>query len=155
MNTASVSATVLVISNVFHADHGVSSDLMTWAVNTVKPTGFFATTLTIPAEEPDLTNNLYGPASGDAPIKGQVIVRDVNDVSRGATPFVDAPPRPTRLLTIIGMVGEDNTVSIFTAYGGPLAERVPSDPSLREDPVGREIATKFWEEHALSICSKL
>ncbi len=104
--------------------------------------------------EPDLLNNLYGPASGDAPVKGDVQIRDTSDAFRQATPFVDLPPRPTRKLTVIGNVDKDGGAIIFTAYGGPAAERIPSDPSLENDPEGRAKAEAFWAEHALSTPAK-
>jgi hypothetical protein len=137
----------------FHADHNVPSSLQQWAVEEVKPNGFFLRTLTIPAEYGDLTNNLYGPVAGDEPVQGEVLVRDENDASRQATPFIDAPPRPTRLLTLIGMAEGEN-VTLFTCYGGPAAERIPSDPSLASDPEGKARAEAFWAQHALSIAAK-
>lgn len=137
----------------FHADHGVTETTQAWAVEQIAPKGFFLATLELPQGHADLTNNLYGPVSGDAPVKGEVLVRDVHDEWRGATPFVNLPPRPTRLLTVIGME-EGGNVTLFTAYGGPAAERIPSDPSLADDPEGRAAAEKFWAQHALSIAAK-
>lgn len=141
------------VTKCFHADHGVSSDTMQWAVDTVNPTGFFLKTLTLPEGHCDLLNNLYGPVSGDEPVKGESLVRDEKDAYRGATPFVNLPPRPTRLLTVIGMEKEGQ-VTLFTCYGGPAAERVPSDPSLANDPEGKKRAEDFWAVHALSIQAK-
>jgi hypothetical protein len=137
----------------FHADHNVPAELRQWAVETVAPTGFFLRTLEIPDEFGDLTNNLYGPVSGDAPVKGEQLVRDASDEFRGATPFVNLPPRRSRLLTVIGMANGEE-VTLFTAYGGPAAERIPSDPSLANDPQGKAAAEKFWAEHTLSIAAK-
>ncbi|MFA6271051.1 MAG: hypothetical protein WC657_07660 [Candidatus Paceibacterota bacterium] len=141
------------IVKVFHADHGVDESTMLGALEEIKPQGFFKRTVTLPADHADLTNNLYGPDAGDPPVKGESLVRDAGDEYRGATPFVNLPPRPTRLLTMIGMAeGED--VTVFTAYGGPAAERIPSDPSLAEDPDGKAAAEAFWGQHALSIAAK-
>ncbi len=66
---------------------------------------------------------------------------------------MNLPPRATRLITVIG-IANGETVTVFTAYGGPGAERIPSDPSLASDPEGRAKAEKFWAEHALSIAAK-
>ena len=139
----------------YHADHGVSPDTMEWAVNAItpRPTGFFMVTLVLPEDHLDLQNNLYGPASGDSPVQGEVLVRDGDDAWRGATPFIDLPSRPTRLLTVIGIVADDG-VTIYTAYGGPAAERVASDPSLADDPEGRAAAAAFWKVHALSLSAR-
>ena len=137
----------------YHADHGVQYETMQWAVEQIRPRGFFLKTLVLPEGHEPLMSNLYGPASGDSPVKGEILVRDVNDEWRGATPFVDAPPRRTRLLTVIGEESESQ-VTLYTCYGGPAAERVPSDPSLADDPEGRAAAEKFWAVHALSIAAK-
>lgn len=143
------------ITKCFHADHGVTPDTMKWALEQIEPEqGFFLKTITLPDFHPGLTNNLYGPSCGDLPVKGEVLVRDEKDEWRGATPFVNLPPRSTRLLTVIGMVDEAKDVALFTCYGGPAAERVPSDPSIAHDPAAIEKAKKFWSEHALSIAAK-
>lgn len=141
------------IVKVFHADHGVSQDTMQWAVDKIVSPGFFLRTLTLPEDHADLMNNLYGPDAGDPPVQGESLVRDVNDETRGATPFVNLPPRPTRLMTIIGMASPDG-VTVFTCYGGPAAERIPSDPSLADDPAGKAASETFWARHALSIAAK-
>jgi hypothetical protein len=134
-------------------DHGVPSETLAWAVSEVRPEGFFLRTLTIPEGSPSLKSNLYGPAAGDPPVAGEVLVRQEGDASRGATPFVNLPPRETRLLTVIG-IASGHEVTVFTAYGGPAAERIPSDPSLASDSEGRARAESFWAEHALSIAAK-
>ena len=152
-NVAAVSPATYTVVKVFHADHGVSEGTLAWAVAQVAPSGFFLQTLTLPEGHADLQSNLYGPASGDAPVSGEILVRDANDAFRGATPFVNLPPRPTRLLTVIGMA-KGSEVTLFTAYGGAAAERIPSDPSLADDPEGKAKSEAFWAVHALSIAAK-
>jgi len=139
----------------FHTDHGVPESTLLWAVEQLplSLSGLFVQTFTIPADAPDLTNNLYGPASGDPPVLGEVMIRDGNDASRGATPFVNLPPRPTRLLTVIGIANGEE-VTLFTYHGGPAAERIPSDPGLVKDPEGQARARRFWSQHALSVAAK-
>ena len=148
-----VNLTPHTINKVFHADHGVSEATMAWALDQIQPVGFFLRTLELPADHADLSNNLYGPVAGDHPVKGEALVRDASDEYRGATPFVDLPPRATRLMTIIGMASPDG-VTVFTCYGGPAAERLPSDPSLASDPEGKAASEAFWAQHALSIAAK-
>lgn len=142
------------IVRIHHNDHGVSPELIQWAVDTIAPTGFFLDTLPMPAEYPDLKNNLYGPIAGDEPVKGELMLRDSTDAFRQLTPFVNLPARPTRLITVIGNTDKDGNVVLFTAYGGPAAERVPSDPSLEDDAEGRARSEAFWAVHALSIDAK-
>lgn len=148
--TAPVSYSIVKVG---HADHGVDPSTLHWAVAKIAPSGFFLETLVLPPEHADLSSNLYGPASGDAPVSGEILVRDENDAYRGATPFVNLPPRPTRLLTVIGMAKGEEVV-VFTAYGGAAAERIPSDPSLADDPAAKAKSEAFWAQHALSIAAK-
>ncbi len=63
------------IAKVFHADHGVDSETLAWAVSEIRPEGFFLRTITLPEGSPSLLNNLYGPVCGDAPVAGEVLVR--------------------------------------------------------------------------------
>jgi len=139
------------VAKVVHADHGVSEATLLWALSELKPVGFFAKTLSLPEGHADLVNKLHGPACGDEPVRDAVVrVRDASDAYRPETPFVKRAPRPTRLLTVIGAVGEDGKATFFTAYGGPLAERVPGDPSLKPGSPEHEASVAFWTDHALS-----
>lgn len=139
------------IVKVFHADHGVSEETMLWALGEIAPAdGFFMRTLTLPADHAPLVSKLYGPAAGDPAVTDAVVrVRDASDAYRPETPFVTRPARPTHLVTIIGTVTEGKA-TIFTAYGGPAASRVPNDPSLVPGSPEHEQAVKFWAEHALA-----
>lgn len=138
------------IAKVFHADHGVSEETLAWAIETIAPEGFFLRTLTLPETHSDLLNALYGPASGDEPIDDEKVVAFERGNGRGTSRGIALPKRPTRLLTVIGMVSEGAAV-IFTAYGGPAAEREPTDPSIANDPQAIETARAFWKDHALAM----
>lgn len=133
---------------VHHADHGVTADTLAWALGVIKPTGFFIRTLTLPEEHPDLLNALYGPASGDAPVSESEVHYTQRSEDRPMSRMVARPKRPTRLLTIIGM-GGDNSPVVFTAYGGPAAEREPGDRGL-DTPEEKAAAEAFWASHALA-----
>jgi hypothetical protein len=136
------------IAKVFHADHGVSDKLIQWAVDEIQPTGFFLRTLTIPEQFPDLQNSLYGPASGDKAIPDSEVHMVQRSADRPYSRMVNMPKRATRLLTVIGMNNSDG-VTVFTAYGGPAAEREPGDVTLQTEEE-KAIAARFWSEHALS-----
>jgi len=138
----------MAIAKVFHADHGVSNEMLQWAVDEIKPTGFFLKTLTLPDQFPDLMNALYGPSSGDEPVSDSAIHMKKRTEDRPESRMVKLPKRATRLLTVIGMAGEDG-VTIFTAYGGPAAEREPNDPTLKSDEE-KAAASSFWAGHALA-----
>ncbi len=136
---------------VFHADHGIASThLLTWALAEIDPKGFFLRTLEIPADAADLLNALYGPASGDASVpESEVFYAHRGGEGRGLSRMIERPKRPTRLLTIIGMATPEG-INIFTAYGGPAAEREPTDPSIANDEEAKRVATEFWSKHALA-----
>jgi hypothetical protein len=133
---------------VFHADHGVTESTLAWALAQINPTGFFLRTLTLPEDHADLLNGLYGPAAGDEPIHDNVVTFNKRSEDRPASRMVNLPKRPTRLLTIIGMV-KDGETTIFTAYGGPAAEREPGDVTLATDEE-KNAAAAFWATHALA-----
>jgi len=128
----------------FHADHGVSENLMLWALTQIRPVGFFLRTITLPANHADLTNRLYGPAAGDAPVHESTVHYEQRSVDRPASRMVSAPARPTRLLTLIGAADGDD-VTIYTAYGGPAAEREPGDPTLSAGTPEHDAAVTFLE----------
>jgi len=134
----------------FHADHGISEDTIRWAVETISPSGFFLRTLTLPAGYKDVMNALYGPASGDEPIKESAVHYAKRSPDRPPSRMIAKPSRPTRKITIIGMA-EGGKVTVFTCYGGPAAEREPADPTLSD--AERSAATAFWAEHALADVS--
>lgn len=136
------------VVKVFHADHGVSDELIQWAVNEIQPTGFFLRTLEIPEQFGGLDNALYGPRSGDEPIADSDVHMKQRSPDRPHSRMVKRPKRQTRLMTIIGMANPDG-VTVFTAYGGPAAEREPGDVTLQTD-AEKAAAAKFWSEHALS-----
>ena len=139
--------------SIYHADHGVDLALVAKGIEARKCQGFFLFTMELPDGAESLRNNLYGPVAGDLPVRGVVSVRDSADAWRGDTPFIDLPPRETRLMTCIGIAASDSEVQLFTAYGGPAAERLPSDPNISSEEE-RERCAAFWAEHALSIAAK-
>jgi hypothetical protein len=133
----------------FHADHGVTESLMAWAIEQVQPSGFFLRTLTLPEGYASLANGLYGPAAGDPDVEESEARYVQRTADRPPSRMVARAPRPSRLLTIIG-VAEGDDVTVFTAYGGPAAEREPGDPTLKLGTPERDAAVAFWSKHALA-----
>jgi hypothetical protein len=133
---------------VFHADHGVSEDTLTWALSQIEGDGFFLITLTLPEGHADLLNGLYGPIVGDAPITDSEVHFTRRSEDRPLSRMVARPKRPTRLLTLIGTRTGDAVV-VYTAHGGPAAEREPGDKSLATD-AERAASDAFWQAHALA-----
>jgi len=132
---------------IFHADHGIDESTIRWALRQIEPTGFFLRTLTLPAGHPNVMNALYGPVSGDAPVPESEVHYKKRSADRPPSRMVNRPLRQTRLITIIGMADGKN-VKVFTAYGGPAAEREPGDPTMSETE--QATAEAFWKKHALA-----
>jgi hypothetical protein len=135
-------------TTIFHADHGVSSETIAWALSHINPTGFFLRTLELPEGHCDLLSALYGPLAGDAPVSDDVVHFAKRSEDRPASRMVSQAKRPTRLLTVIG-TAKDGDVTIFTAYGGPCAPREPGDATLATDEEKKE-SSDFWAQHALA-----
>lgn len=139
--------------SIYHADHGISPETISAMVATLFPCapGFFLHTFTLPEGAPDALNALHGPACGDAPVLDSECSMEQRTADRPPSRLCSRPKRPTRLVTIIGETGYnlEDTV-IYTAYGGPCAEREPGDPSMMDNPEAQAAAAAFWSEHALS-----
>ena len=136
--------------DIFHADHGISRETIEALVERLNPQGFFLRTVELPAGAPDAMNALHGPASGDAPVPETEVTYKQRSPDRPMSRMVARAPRPTRMVTIIGMAAPGQPVKVFTCYGGPAAEREPGDKSLGTD-AEKAAAQKFWAEHALSL----
>lgn len=131
----------------YHSDHGISESTIRWAIETIQPTGFFLRTLELPYEHKSVMNALYGPMSGDAPVPESEVHYKKRSSDRPPSRMINRPLRPTRQITIIG-VAEGKNIKVFTAYGGPAAEREPGDPTMSE--AEQAAAETFWREHALA-----
>lgn len=134
---------------IIHGDHGLTA--AHWQVVerffAEAPEGFHACTLPLPADVSSLLSGIHGPIVGDASVPSA----EVRWATRGERPnlsrLCDRPPRETRLMTVIGAkTGEQATV--YTCYGGPLAPREITDPTLPAEAA--EEAAQFWAVHALS-----
>jgi hypothetical protein len=137
------------ITDASHTDHGLTNDHLAFITSRFQHhEGALCVTLEMPAELPDLTCGLYGPSMGDGVIQSH----QVQMAHRGERPYksrlVAMPPRPTRLLTVIGGT-HDGECILFTAFGGPATPREPGDPSITT-PQGRADSDCFWGDHALS-----
>jgi hypothetical protein len=135
------------IAKVFHADHGISNDLILSAVMRLKPEEGFSA-LTLELEEACVMSALYGPKAGDGPVTDAEVDMVKRSEDRPPSRMVDKPKRPSSKLTVVG-VRSGEAATIYTAYGGPLAPREPGDASMTTDAEKAESAA-FWAEHALA-----
>jgi hypothetical protein len=139
------------IKKIFHADHGIEQTVIQQVIDSLNlQPGFFLKTTTLPEGAPDAMNALYGPASGDAPVTAfDDVFYAIRSEDRPPSRMIDLPKRPTRMVTVIGMV-EDDGITVYTIYGGPAAEREPGDPTIANDPELVKSAKAFWSQHALA-----
>lgn len=132
-----------------HVDHGLTKAHLDYILQRYSDRNqFFIETITLPAELPSLTDALYGPANGDAPVPDA----DVHFAQRGNRPgdsrMIDAPLRPTRKLTVIAGPHEGHPCVLYTAFGGVLTPKEPFDPTL--DLAQWAESKEFWSQHALA-----
>jgi hypothetical protein len=164
---------MLIITPHSHLDHGLSAAHLEF-INRVfgKRDGFFAETVEMPSDLPELLCGLYGPVVGDAPIhdcdcqmrarfgrqhKSRIYIGAPNSAGyAGPVPggrLVYPRLRGSRLLTVIaGPYSETPgdpgfACMLYTAFGGPLAPKEPGDPAVHPDELDASVA--FWRDHAL------
>lgn len=135
--------------DVFHADHAllpchfeVVRSLFEQAAD-----GFLALSVQLPASCPSLPCGLHGPLLGDEPVPSSEVTWACRGARSNLSRLCARAPRPSRLLTVIG-TRADGHVRVFTAYGGPLAPREATDPTLPAEAAEQSI--QFWAKHALS-----
>jgi hypothetical protein len=138
------------IKKIYHADHGIGQFVTRLVIESLDlQPGFFLRTTTLPEGAPDALNALYGPASGDSPVDERAVIYRQRSEDRPMSRMIDLPGRPTRIVTVIGMVEADG-ITVYTIYGGPAAEREPGDPSIAGNDELIAAAKKFWSQHALA-----
>lgn len=135
-----------VLFTVHHADHGLTPKQTQFALDSVSNIGegFFIKKVEFPEELGLVPCALYGPAMGDEPVKDE----DVMMLKRGDRPWKDrmmvGVTRPVNYVQVIGQMSEDSC-TVFTIYGGPLAPQNPQDPSCPSP----EKSADWWSQHAL------
>lgn len=140
-----------IVAGLSHCDH-LTPELLEFVAATFKGrTGFFSETISVSLEDAlknNLTNALYGPASGDPPVTDAECYHAIRSGRNWSSRMVSRAKRPTALLTVIAgpsSPGADDCV-MYTAFGGPAAPREVNDPDQPHDGKSEE----FWAQHALA-----
>lgn len=133
-----------------HLDHGLTAEHIAYIADRFAArNSSFAETFVLPDTLPGAPCALYGPVMGDAPITDG----DVNMRQRGERPglsrVVSYPVRPSRRVTVIAGPHDGHPCVLYTAYGGPLAPREPSD--IHADSFAAAESRAFWAQHALAV----
>jgi len=137
----------LILHKDSHTDH-VDPKIITLALDHFRNKGeFFAETIELP-EGMTVSCGLHGPVVGDEPITEKEVRYEARNGWTWTSRLVLRQPRLTRTLTVIGGPHDNHNCVLYTIFGGPLAPKEPSDPTLEEK--NREASTAFWQEHALS-----
>jgi hypothetical protein len=114
---------------------------------------FMCVSREMPSHLPDLLDNLYGPAAGDAPVLlDEVVWAHRPGRETILSRCVDRPPRPARFMVIIGLANQ----ILWTAYGslrGEIAPHEVMDHYVIQAGGCPEASARFWytEGHALSL----
>jgi hypothetical protein len=139
----------MVTLDVLHADHALLPVHFEVVRNLFekRADGFHALTVKMGMRCPALPCGLHGPLMGDEPVPASEVTWATRGARSNLSRLCARPSRPSWLLTAIGVRCGD-TVRVFTAYGGPLAPREITDPSLLAEAA--EESLQFWARHALS-----
>jgi hypothetical protein len=145
-----------------HLDHALTLPHLRFVLERFKDReAFFAETVELPADLPDLPCALRGPAVGLEPVPDHETILRARPgrtwpsrmMRMGfklmAQRHVSWAPLHVRTLTVVAGPGLGMPCVLYTAYGGPLAPREPMDPSLPEHE--REASERFWSQHALVL----
>ena len=137
------------ITDESHLDHGLSQEVVDYlAERFADRDAFFIETLTLPEGLGSVPCGLYGPIMGDEPVAEDEVDYAVRGARPGKSRLVNRSSRRTRQLTVIAGPHEDESCVLYTAFGGPLTPREPTDPDLPEEE--RAESEAFWSEHALA-----
>lgn len=133
-----------------HLDHGLSAAHLEWVLEVFSgKTGLFKETVLLPRYLPDLKCALHGPISGTPPVHEDEAIW----MSRGTRSYrsrmCKRPAISTRLVSVIGGPYKNRPCVLYTAFGGPMAEKEVNEPELL--PSEKSRAASFWAEHALTF----
>ena len=143
---------------ILHADHDIDERQMQFIEMWCRwfaPPHFFILEVELPEELGSVPNALHGPACGDDPVPESEVFYSNRGLDREwEDRLVRRPKRPTQVVQVIGTREEDvnssgnacGDITVFTAYGGPLAPQNPDDPGCQDPEASRE----FWAKHALA-----
>ncbi len=128
-----------------HLDHGLTDAQIKFIFERFGDhQAFLLKTIELPAELGTVPCGLYGPTMGDEPVPESQVHYQVRGERKGESRMVRASARPSRLVTVIAGMYEDEPCILYTAFGGPASPKEPWD--CNNDPE----SVAFWAEHALA-----
>jgi len=135
------------ITSISHLDHSIDGGVVSYIRDKfAERDGFFIESFDLPVELGKVPCALYGPICGDSPVGED----EVEYVARGDRSYpsrmVRRPMRQTSTLTVIAGPHDGESCILYTAFGGPLAEKECGDPTA-----DAEKSKGFWSTHALVL----
>jgi len=141
--------TMLTIHKDSHIHDNVPQLVRDWVIdhlNAKELPSFLMLTLSYPS--PIIPCGLHGPIMGDAPIGEVECFYGKRGKREYNSRLCNRSPRLQCGVTIIAGEHDGQEHVIYTMFGGPLAEKEPADPTLKDSE--RDFSVRFWREHALS-----
>lgn len=136
-----------------HVDHGLSNAQLQWVLRRVSKKltepKFEIFSFPLPLHLGTVPCGLHGPTMGDDPVPESEVTYAVRGNRKGESRLVGREPRQVRIVTAIVGPHEEEPLVLYTAFGGPPADREPFD--LEEGTEEHAKSTAFWAEHALSV----
>lgn len=140
----------IIVSKDSHVDHGLTAEQLSWVVaHFADRTGFFIGGVELPEGLGTVPCGLHGPTMGDEPVAEAEVFYAKRGTRANDSRLCKREPRQVRLVTVIAGPHGSEPMVLYTAFGGPLAEREPGDPGLKT-PEEQAKAKEFWATHALS-----
>lgn len=132
-----------------HSDHSLTQEQLDYlAKRFADRDSFFIETVGLPTRLGTVPCALHGPLVGDAPVPETEVVYETRGDREGASRLCDREPRQWHCITVIAGPHNGESCVLYTAFGGPLTPKEPTDPTLTEDE--RAESQTFWAQHALS-----
>jgi len=136
----------LVVHKDSHLDHGLSEEAVAFILNKFQDRdGFFIESFDLPEGFGKVPCALYGPLMGDEAVTEDQVVYAVRGDRSYSSRMVSRPMRDTSVVTVIAGPHDGKSCVLYTAFGGPLAEKEVGDPSAAEK------SAAFWAAHALAL----
>lgn len=132
-----------------HTDHAITPEQMEYIMAKFgHRDAFFIETVDLPPRLGTVPCGLHGPIMGDEAVPESEVSYSQRGEREGDSRMCDRPARQVSQVTLIAGPHEDEPCILYTAFGGPLAPKEPTDPTIEEKdlPASKE----FWGQHALT-----
>jgi hypothetical protein len=132
-----------------HVDHALTQEHLDFLLTRYADRdGSFIDTVELPAHLGPLPCGIHGPIMGDEPVGDDECQLAPRGTRTNLSRLCGREPRLVRQMTVIAGPHAGEACVLYTSYGGPLAPKEPTDPTLKDSE--RQASEDFWKVHALS-----